>query len=66
MSKVEEIEKEIRALSPEQFAAFRNWFLDFEAEQWDRQIERDAQSGRLDELASKALRDHQGGKSSDL
>jgi hypothetical protein len=62
MSKVEKIEQDIQALSPEELALFRAWFLEYEWAAWDRQIERDAESGRLDDIAAKALRDHAAGK----
>jgi hypothetical protein len=62
MGKIEKIEQEIQALSPEELAQFRAWFLEFDWAIWDRQIERDAEAGRLDDLAAKALRDHAAGK----
>ncbi|MCG3112563.1 MAG: hypothetical protein MCM46_12180 [Candidatus Manganitrophus sp. SB1] len=48
MSKIEQIEKEIQALTPEELAAFRKWFLEFDAAIWDRQIEEDVRTGKLD------------------
>ena len=66
MSKIEKIEQEIQALSPEEFAQFRAWFLEYDWAAWDRQIERDSQAGRLDDLAAKALRDHAAGKTTHL
>ena len=62
MGKIEKIEQEIQALSPEEFAQFRAWFREYDWAAWDRQIERDSQAGRLDDLAAKALRDHAAGK----
>lgn len=62
MGKVENIEQQIQALSPEELAQFRAWFLEFDWAAWDRQIERDVRAGRLDGLAEKALRDHAAGK----
>ena len=62
MGKVENIEQQIQALSPEELAQFRAWFLEFDWAVWDRQIERDVRAGRLDGLAEKALRDHAAGK----
>ena len=62
MDKVENIEQQIQALSPEELAQFRAWFLEFDWAVWDRQIERDVRAGRLDGLAEKALRDHAAGK----
>jgi hypothetical protein len=55
MGKIEKIEQEVQALSPEELAQFRAWFLEYDWAAWDRQIERDSQAGRLDDLAAKAL-----------
>jgi hypothetical protein len=55
MSKVEDIEQEVEALTPTELAAFRRWFLEFDAQVWDRQIEEDVRNGRLDKLAKEAL-----------
>jgi hypothetical protein len=66
MSKIEKIEQEIQALSPEELAQFRAWFLEYDWAIWDRQIERDAEAGRLDDLAARALRDHAAGKSTPI
>ena len=66
MSKVEKIEQEVQALAPEELAQFRAWFLEYDWAGWDRQIERDARAGRLDDLAAKALRDHAAGKTTPL
>ena len=57
MATVKEIEDAVQSLSAEELAAFRDWFLAFEAEKWDRQIEADATSGRLDAFADEALQD---------
>jgi len=63
MSKVEELEQKVQALSPEELARFREWFLEFDwAAAWDRKLERDVRAGKLDALAEKALRDHRAGK----
>jgi len=66
MTKVQEIEQQISHLTPEELAAFRKWFVDFDAEIWDRQLESDVQEGKLDALARRALRDHAEGKSTKL
>ena len=58
MSRVEILEREIRALSPEEFAELRQWLTEFDAQVWDRQFEMDVNSGKLDALAEKALRAH--------
>jgi hypothetical protein len=66
MGKIEKIEHEIQALSPEELAQFRAWFLEYDWAAGGRQIERDSQAGRLDDLAAKALRDHAAGKTTPL
>jgi hypothetical protein len=66
MSKIEKIEQDVQALSPEELAQFRAWFLEYDWAIWDRQIERDAEAGRLDDLAARALHDHAAGKTTPL
>ncbi len=66
MGKIEKIEQDIQALSPEELAQFRAWFLEYDWAIWDRQIERDADAGRLDDLATRALRDHAAGKTTPI
>lgn len=66
VGKVERIEQEIQALSPDELAELRAWFLEFDWAAWDRQLERDVQAGRLDDLADRALRDHAAGKTTPL
>jgi hypothetical protein len=66
MGKVERIEQDVRALSLEELTQFRAWFLEFDWAAWDRQLESDVQSGKLDDLADRALRDHAAGKSTSL
>ncbi len=66
MGKVENIEQQVQALSHEELAQFRAWFLEFDLAAWDRQIGRDARAGKLDALADKALRDHAAGKTKPL
>ncbi|BAY27167.1 hypothetical protein NIES2100_69890 [Calothrix sp. NIES-2100] len=66
MSSLQEIEKAISQLSPEELAAFRAWFAEFDAAVWDKQLEADVAAGRLDALANKALQDLQAGRCTDL
>ena len=55
MSTVQEIERAIERLSDEEVREIRQWL-------WDRDIARDSESGRLNEPAAEALREHQQGK----
>ena len=66
MSPVEDIERAVRQLEPEDLATFRHWFGEFDAEVWDRQIEEDITAGRLDALADQALRDRHEGHCTEL
>jgi hypothetical protein len=66
MSTVQDIENAIRQLSPEDLAAFRAWFAEFDAAVWDRQLEADVAAGRLDQLAEEALQDFRAGRCTDL
>ena len=62
MSELEELERRIRNLAPEELAKFRAWFIEFDHLLWDRQIEADAKSGKLDALANEARADYKAGK----
>ncbi len=66
MSNVENLERRVKDLSPEELAASRKWFLSYDWEVWDHQLEQDVVAGKPDPLADKALRDHAAGKSTKL
>ena len=66
MATVQEIEKEISNLPPHELAAFRAWFNRFDAVVWDKQFEADAESGRLDKMAQKAISDFKKGHFKEL
>jgi hypothetical protein len=65
MSTVEELEAAVQRLTPEERAAFRAWFAEFDAQEWDRKLEADASAGRLDWLVAEALADRQAGRCTD-
>ncbi len=62
MSTIEEIEAAIERLPRDQLfrliARLRNKFED----EWDRKIEEDVKSGRLDQFAGEALAEYRAGK----
>jgi hypothetical protein len=66
VSRIEALAKEIEKLSPSELAAFRTWFLEFDAEAWDRQIEADVAEGKLDRFAEAALAAHERGKGREI
>jgi len=66
MTKLQLLEEEIKKLSPEELVQLRDWFLELDAEKWDREIERDAASGKLDKLFEESLADHRAGKGREI
>ena len=56
-----EIEKQVSELTPQQFAEFTEWFGEFKNDMWDRQIETDVASGRLDHLVTEAQEERAAG-----
>ena len=66
MTKLEQIEKAVTALSPTEVKQFANWFAEFHADLWDQQIAADAQSGRLDKFLTEAKAEIAAGKVRDL
>ena len=66
MSEVEQLERQVENLTPQQLAAFRAWFVEFDHRVWDDQIEADAKAGKLDGLIAEALADYKAGKAREL
>lgn len=66
MTRLQAIEEEIKNLSPGELAELRDWFLEHDWAEWDRQIERDSHTGKLDELFTNARADHAAGRSTKL
>ncbi len=64
--RLQQLEREVRELSPDELAMFRAWFAEFDAAVWDQQFEDDVEAGRLDAIADKALQDLQAGRCTDL
>lgn len=63
---IEDIEKAVASLPPEQFAEFRAWFEAFAAERFDQRIELDARAGKLDRFADQAIDDFRKGRAREL
>lgn len=59
---VKKIEEEVAALSEAELRDFRSWFTRFDAVQWDEQLTRDVQAGKLDGLAAEALEQYGKGR----
>ena len=63
---IEDLEKAVAKLPPEQFAEFRAWFEALDAARFDQKIERDAKAGKLDRLADQATDDFRKGHAREL
>ena len=63
---VDEIEKAVAKLRPDELAQFRAWFEQFDSDQFDRRIEADVKAGKLDRLAEDALDDFRKGRAREL
>jgi hypothetical protein len=61
MGTVRSIEQAVENLPPDELAEFRRWFAEFDAANWDAQIEADAAAGKLDALAAEALAEYRKG-----
>jgi hypothetical protein len=66
MTRVQAIEEQIKGLSVGELTELREWLLEHDWAEWDRQIERDSASGKLEKLFAKAKLDHAAGKSTKL
>jgi hypothetical protein len=53
MSKIDELKADIEKLPSEEFAELFRWLSEKEWESWDKEIEADAQVGRLDFLVRR-------------
>jgi len=62
MPKVEEILSSIESLPKEEFGRLRDWFYERDWERWDRQIEEDSGSEKLDSLVKEVLDEKAGGR----
>lgn len=63
---VEELETAITRLSKDELTAFSQWFEEFMADAWDRQIEADILGGKLDAAGQRAKADYEAGRCTPL
>jgi hypothetical protein len=66
MTAVEVVEKEIEKLSLKELDEFRLWFMKYDSDAWDMQIEADAAAGKLDALAKEAIAEYESGKAREI
>ena len=63
---LQQLEKAVSELPPDQLSQFREWLLAFDADRWDRQLDADLTAGKLDRIADEAIRQHQQSESTGL
>lgn len=63
---IEDLEKAVEKLPPDQFARFRAWFEELDAARFDEKIARDAGAGKFDQLAEAAIEDLRKGRAREL
>ncbi len=63
---LEDLESAVSHLSSGELARFREWFDEFAADQWDRQIEADIVAGRFDAAGKRADQDFEAGRCTSL
>ena len=66
MKKIEKLENEVLQLNRDELAAFRNWFIQFDSDNWDREIEEDALKGKFDKLSQEAIAAYNAGRAKQL
>ena len=55
MKTLSQIQQAVLALCEADYTKFRNWFTELDWEKWDKEIESDSESGKLDFLIAEAL-----------
>ena len=63
---IEELESAVSGLSANELSRFSQWFEEFMADQWDRQIEQDMKAGRLDAALNRADEHYKAGRCTPL
>ena len=59
---LQELEAAVAQLHAEDLTAFARWFEEYLADAWDRRIEADIRTGRLDEAGRRADADFESGR----
>ena len=63
---VQEIETAVTRLSADELSSFSQWFEEYAADLWDRQIEADIIAGRFDAAGKRAKADYEAGRCTPL
>lgn len=63
---IEQLEEAVSHLSAGELQRFSEWFEEFVAQSWDRQIEEDVKAGKLDAAGERADQDFEAGRCTPL
>ena len=63
---VQDLETAVTQLSQDELARFSQWFEEYVADQWDRQIEADSLAGRFEAAGMRAKADYDAGRCTPL
>ena len=66
MTRIEEIKNAVVSLPGDEYRQFRDWFLERDWTKWDKQIQADSESGKLDFLIKEAMEEKKRGDLRDL
>jgi len=66
MAIIETIQREIESLPPQAYKNLAHWFFERDWALWDKELEEDSQSGKLDFLIEEAIEEKRAGKLRDL
>ncbi len=63
---IQELETAVTHLSKEELTSFSQWFEEYLADEWDKQIEADALARRFDAAGKRAIADYEAGRCTPL
>ena len=66
MATIPEIQEAIIGLAKDDYRQLRRWLIEYDWDAWDKQIEADSDSGKLDDLVSQASDSKRDGTLKDL
>ena len=66
MTQIELLKQNIIELDDDSFSQLRDWLIELDQTRWDKQIETDSNTGKLDFLINAALAEHEVRKTKDL
>jgi hypothetical protein len=64
--RIQELETAIKKLSVKELAILTTWLIDYHEQIWDRQIEEELDSGKIDQLLDEIDREYEAGLAKSL